>query len=230
MINQTASLTWRETDAGRVPVSEQFDDPYYSLIGGLDETQHVFIAGNRLPDRFGAALHVAELGFGTGLNLLVTWDAWAKAGSRAPLRFTSFEAFPMAKPDMAAALTAFPQIAPLAKIMLDRWDVSAGPVELVDGLTLEVIIGDARETVPAWDGAADAWYLDGFSPAKNPALWEPALLAQVAKHTAPNGTAATYSAAGHVRQSLTAAGFDVSRVQGFGRKRHMTVARLADGK
>ena len=229
MINQTASLTWRDTDAGRVPVSDQFDDPYYSLIGGLDETQHVFLAGNGLPDRFDAPLHVAELGFGTGLNLLVTWDAWAKAGCRAPLRFTSFEAFPMAKPDMAAALTAFPQIAPLAEIMLDRWDVSAGPVELTAGLTLDVIIGDARATVPAWQGAADAWYLDGFSPAKNPALWEPALLAQVAKHTAHLGTAATYSAAGHVRKSLTEAGFDVARVQGFGRKRHMTVARMPDG-
>ncbi len=230
MINQTASLTWRDTDAGRVPVSDQFDDPYYSLIGGLNETQHVFIAGNGLPDRFDAPLHVAELGFGTGLNLLVTWDAWNKSGCAAPLKFTSFEAFPMAKPDMAAALSAFPEIAPLAKIMLDRWDVTAGPVELVEGLTLEVIIGDAREMVPAWDGAADAWYLDGFSPAKNPALWEPALLAEVAKHTAPNGTAATYSAAGHVRQSLTAAGFDVSRIQGFGRKRHMTVARISYGK
>lgn len=230
MINQTASLTWRDTDAGRVPVSNQFDDPYYSLIGGLDETQHVFIAGNGLPDRFGAPLHVAELGFGTGLNLLVTWDAWAKAGCAAPLKFTSFEAFPMAKPDMAAALKAFPQIAPLAEIMLDCWDVSAGPVELVDGLTLEVIIGDARQTLPKWLGAADAWYLDGFSPAKNPALWEPTLLAEVAKHTVPNGTAATYSAAGHVRQSLTAAGFDVSRVQGFGRKRHMTIARMPHGK
>ena len=89
MINQTASLTWRDTDAGRVPVSDQFDDPYYSLIGGLDETQHVFLAGNGLPDRFDAPLHVAELGFGTGLNLLVTWDAWAKAGCRAPLRFVT---------------------------------------------------------------------------------------------------------------------------------------------
>ena len=230
MNNQTASLTWRNTDAGRVPVSDQFDDPYYSLVGGLDETHHVFVDGNRLQDRFDTPLHIAELGFGTGLNLLVTWDVWAKAGCRHPLRFTSFEAFPMAKPDMAVALAAFPVLAPLVQRLLARWTAGDGPTLLADGVTLDVIIGDARQTVPAWQGRADAWYLDGFSPAKNPALWEPALLTQVANHTAADGTAATYSAAGHVRQSLTAAGFDVARVQGYGTKRHMTVARLRDAK
>ncbi|MCO4847592.1 MAG: tRNA (5-methylaminomethyl-2-thiouridine)(34)-methyltransferase MnmD [Yoonia sp.] len=226
MINQTASLTWQDTDAGRVPVSEQFDDPYYSLKDGLAETQYVFLAGNDLPDRFGGDFHIGELGFGTGLNFLVTWDAWIKAGTKGHLRFTSFEAYPMAKSDMQAALIAFPQLSHLAKVLLDKWHPDAGVVVLADGVTLDVIIGDARQTLRDWNGAADAWYLDGFSPDKNPALWEPALLAQVAKHTGPLGTAATYSAAGHVRKSLDAAGFDVKRVPGFGRKWHMTVARL----
>ncbi|WP_458791458.1 tRNA (5-methylaminomethyl-2-thiouridine)(34)-methyltransferase MnmD [Yoonia sp. MH D7] len=224
MTDQTASLTWRDTDAGRVPVSDQFDDPYYSLVGGLDETRHVFIQGNNLPARFTTPLQIAELGFGTGLNLLVTWAAWAATQDRAPLHFTSFEAYPMAKSDMKAALAAFPEIAPLAQHLLTLWSPNGGSVELADGLTLNVILGDARETVPAWTGLADAWFLDGFSPAKNPQLWEPALLKSVGDHTAPNGTAATYSAAGHVRQSLGAAGFTVSRVQGFGTKRHMTTA------
>ena len=78
MINQTASLTWQTTSAGRVPVSDQFDDPYYSLKDGLAETQYVFLAGNDLPDRFGGDFHIGELGFGTGLNFLATWDAWIK--------------------------------------------------------------------------------------------------------------------------------------------------------
>lgn len=229
MTDQTAPLIWRDTDAGRVPVSTQFDDPYYSLGGGLDETRHVFVNGNDLPARFGDDLHIAELGFGTGLNLLVTWTDWLKS-PHGKLHFTSFEAFPMAKSDMAASLTAFPEIAELGAILLDRWTAGCGPVELAENLTLDVIIGDARETLPAWQGRADAWFLDGFSPAKNPQLWEPKLLQSVADHTAPNGTAATYSAAGHVRQSLTAAGFEVSRVQGFGRKRHMTVARKTNAE
>ena len=230
MINQTASLTWRDSDLGRVPVSDQFDDPYYSLGNGLAETQHVFLAGNGLPDRFDGNFHIGELGFGTGLNLLVTWDAWITSGAKGQLRFTSFEAYPMAKPDMQTALTVFPQVANLADVLLDTWQPGKGPVALADNVTLDVIIGDARTTLPAWHGAADAWFLDGFSPAKNPALWEPVLLDQVARHTAPLGTAATYSAAGHVRQSLNTAGFDVDRVPGFGRKRHMTVARLRSAK
>lgn len=226
MINQTASLTWQDTDAGRVPVSKQFDDPYYSLKNGLAETQYVFLEGNELPDRFGGDFHIAELGFGTGLNFLVTWDAWIKAGVKGQLRFTSFEAYPMAISDMQAALIAFPQLTYLAEILLDKWNPDTGAVALADDVTLDVVIGDARETLPQWDGLADAWYLDGFSPDKNPALWEPTLMAEVAKHTVIDGTAATYSAAGHMRRSLSAAGFNVKRIPGFGSKWHMVVARL----
>jgi tRNA U34 5-methylaminomethyl-2-thiouridine-forming methyltransferase MnmC len=86
-------------------------------------------------------------------------------------------------------------------------------------------LGDARETLPQWQGQADAWYLDGFSPAKNPELWADDLLAELGRHTAPGGTFATYTAAGAVRRALAAAGFDVSRQPGFGRKRHMSAGR-----
>lgn len=87
---------------------------------------------------------------------------------------------------------------------------------------LHLIVGDARETLPRWQGQADAWFLDGFAPSKNPEMWDPALLAEVARHTAPGGTFATYTAAGFVRRALAAAGFAVTRCPGFGRKRHMT--------
>jgi tRNA U34 5-methylaminomethyl-2-thiouridine-forming methyltransferase MnmC len=90
-----------------------------------------------------------------------------------------------------------------------------------------MIVGDARKSVPAWDQVADAWFLDGFSPAKNPELWEPTLLAAVAQHTAPDGTAATYSAAGAVRRAMDVAGLRTERIPGFGRKRHMTIAKKA---
>ncbi|MEO0746057.1 MAG: tRNA (5-methylaminomethyl-2-thiouridine)(34)-methyltransferase MnmD, partial [Pseudomonadota bacterium] len=101
------------------------------------------------------------------------------------------------------------------------------PVFDLGDVELTLITGDARQALPAWDGRADAWFLDGFSPAKNPELWGEALMAEVGRHTAPGGTAATYTAAGHVRRGLEAAGFTVDRVPGFGRKRHMTRAVLA---
>jgi tRNA U34 5-methylaminomethyl-2-thiouridine-forming methyltransferase MnmC len=226
MTEQTAIVTWRDAPGGRVPISAMFDDPYFSLDDGVAETRHVFLDGNDLPARFDGNLTVAELGFGTGLNLLVTWAAWAVADRRGSLHFTSFEAFPIAPDIMTTALAAFPELARLSAKLLQTWSPGKGPTQLAPGLTLEVILGDARLTLPNWAGRADAWFLDGFSPAKNPALWEPSLLDQVARHTVPGGTAATYSAAGHVRQSLAAAGFAVTRTPGYGRKRHMTHARM----
>jgi tRNA U34 5-methylaminomethyl-2-thiouridine-forming methyltransferase MnmC len=224
MTDQTAKLDWRDG----VPIARDFDDPYFSFNDGMAETRHVFLDGNDLPARFGGDFRVAELGFGTGLNLLVTWDAWVQAGQPGILHFTSFEAFPMTQQDMAQALAHFPSLARYASRLLASWSAGAGPTVLDDGLILHVVTGDARQTVPEWEGDADAWYLDGFSPAKNPALWEPALLRAVAEHTRPGGTAATYSAAGHIRRSLAEAGFTVTRHPGYGRKRHMTRARMDD--
>lgn len=210
MTDQPADLTWAEGD---VPIARAFDDPYFSLANGLAETQHVFLDGNDLPARFRDGFHVAELGFGTGLNFLATVQAFRTAGIAGRLHYTSFEAFPMRAEDQARALARFDEL----------------PLEALHGaedVSLTVIEGDARETLPHWTGRADAWFLDGFSPAKNPELWEETLLAQVARHTAPGGTAATYSAAGFVRRGLAAAGFDVTRAPGFGHKRHMTRAVL----
>lgn len=209
-------LDWRDG----VPVAEAFADPYFSLADGLAETEHVFLRGNGLPGRLCDGFRVAELGFGTGLNALVTARAWDGPGRVA---FTSFEAFPMARSDMARALAAFPALGPLRDDLLDQWPAARMTLGALD---LTVVTGDARQTLPAWTGAADAWYLDGFSPARNPELWGPDLMAEVARHTAPGGTFATYTAAGHVRRALSAAGFAVERQPGHGRKRHMTVGRL----
>ena len=219
--NQRAELDWQ----GGVPIARRFDDPYFSLADGLAETQHVFLDGNDLPGRFREGFHVAELGFGTGLNCLAALDAWRRAGVPGQLKFTSFERYPMPPADMARALAAFPDVAGLAKPILEMIETGLTQVALED-LDLNIVTGDARETLPMWSGNADAWFLDGFSPAKNPELWEQTLLREVALHTKAGGTAATYSAAGTVRRALTDAGFDVGRRHGFGRKRHMTVARL----
>ncbi|MFC6686626.1 tRNA (5-methylaminomethyl-2-thiouridine)(34)-methyltransferase MnmD [Jhaorihella thermophila] len=219
-MRQRAELNWNDDG---VPVSARFDDPYFSLQDGLAETRHVFLTGNGLPERFAPGFHIAELGFGTGLNMLAAWAAWEQAGVEGSLRFTSFEAFPMAPEEMARALAAFPELAPWAGRFLEAWE--GGACDL-GSLRFELIVGDARETLPSWAGVADAWFLDGFAPAKNPELWEEPLLAEVARHTRHGGSAATYTAAGFVRRGLAAAGFEVERAPGYGRKRHMTRARL----
>ncbi len=214
-----APLTWRD---GGVPVSFRFDDPYFSLQGGLAETGHVFLAGNGLPARLQDGFRIAELGFGTGLNLLATAQVWKGPGR---ISFTSFEAYPMAAEDMARALNSFPDVSGLAAELVEFWaeGLRAFSVGQVD---VRVIEGDATSTLPGWDAAADAWYLDGFSPAKNPELWSPEMMQAVGRHTAPGGTFATYTAAGHVRRALEVAGFAIERRPGFGRKRHMTAGVL----
>ena len=219
--HQHPDLDWR----GDVPVATRFDDPYFSLEDGLAETAHVFLAGNGLPGRFREGFHIAELGFGTGLNAFAAWAAWRDADVPGPLKFTSFERFPMAAADMARALSVYPEVAEMARPVLEALERGARRIT-VEGLHLTLVTGDARATLPDWEGRADAWFLDGFAPARNPELWETSLLAEVARHTAPKGTAATYSAAGAVRAALASAGFEVERVQGYGRKRHMTRARL----
>ena len=220
MGDQRAEVEWRD---GQVPVSTRFDDPYYSLDNGLAETRYVFLNGNGLPARFHAGFHIAELGFGTGLNMLTALKAFRDCRCAGKLQFTSFEAYPMDAQDMEAALAAFPELD--ARPLLEAWKAGQTSFE-TDDLKAEIILGDARETLASWKGQADAWFLDGFSPAKNPELWQTHLLNQVGQHTAPGGTFATYTAAGFVRRALSEAGFDVTRRPGFGRKRHMSVGTL----
>lgn len=216
-------LDWKD---GVIPVARAFDDPYFSLAGGLDETRHVFLSGNALPARLRDGFHIAELGFGTGLNLLALALLWQAQGAPGTLRYTSFEAFPMAAPDMARALAAFPEAAAISAPLIAARARAATEIAL-PGVQVTLILGDVRQTLPGWTGRADAWFLDGFSPAKNPEMWGEDLMHQVARHTAQLGTFATYTAAGHVRRALAAAGFEVSRQPGFARKRHMTAGRLA---
>lgn len=222
MTELAAEIEWQD---GGVPVSSQFGDPYYSINDGLAETRHVFLDGNRLPERFVPGFHIAELGFGTGLNMLASLQSWRACGLEGPLRFTSFEAYPLSADEMELALRAFPEIHAIAGPVLQAW--SQGHRKIVtDDLELEIIIGDARSRLNCWQEQADAWYLDGFAPVRNPELWELNLLGNVARCTRAGGTCATYTAAGHVRRGLADVGFNVRRVPGFGRKRHMTLGEL----
>tara|TARA_B100000768_G_C11221375_1_gene350704 strand:+ start:23 stop:685 length:663 start_codon:yes stop_codon:yes gene_type:complete len=215
MLNhQPDNIEWR----ANVPFSIQFDDPYYSADNGLAEAQHVFLSGNGLPKRFSPEFQIAELGFGTGLNLLVALAAWRKSGVKGILHFTSFEAFPLTPEQMIKAHEAFPELKKLAIELASHW----GNTVTLPDLKFDLILGDARDTLPAWPQKADAWFLDGFSPSKNPELWEPTLMTDVAHHTKAGGSCATYTAAGFVRRGLQKAGFAITRTPGFGRKRHMT--------
>lgn len=218
-MTNSQEIEWK---ANGVPVSRRFADPYYSLDDGLAEARHVFLAGNHLADRLVDGFQIAELGFGTGLNLLAVLDLWRGLGRAGLIRYTSFEAFPLSAADMIRAQAAFPELAEIAAELTPFWEAGARSFD-VPGLAFELITGDARATLPGWDGVADAWFLDGFAPAQNPEIWGEALLQSVAEKTRAGGSFATFTAAGAIRRGLDAAGFDVERVTGFGRKRHMSI-------
>jgi tRNA 5-methylaminomethyl-2-thiouridine biosynthesis bifunctional protein len=208
------------------PAATDFGDIYFSTDGGLAETRAVFLDGCGLPDRWQErdVFTIAELGFGSGLNFLATWQAWlatAKAGQR--LHFVSIEKFPFDREQLGRALTAWPELSTLSERLIAAWPGRVRGMHRLDfgNVSLTLIHTDVTDALDAVAGLrADAWYLDGFSPGKNPGMWTDKVLGRIGMLCAPEARAATFSVAGAVRQALSAAGFTVTKQPGFGRKRH----------
>ncbi|KPF45501.1 tRNA (5-methylaminomethyl-2-thiouridine)(34)-methyltransferase MnmD [Rhizobium sp. AAP43] len=217
-------LTWQEGD---MPYSTAFGDHFYCRTDGRLECGHVFLAGNGLPERWrdSAAFRIGELGFGTGLNACETWRQWKRERSAdASLHFVSFELYPMQAADIDRALSRWPEIDEERKSLVGRWPSEPSgqvDIDLDDQTRLTVFCGDALVQLQASSLVFDAWYLDGFAPSRNSAMWSPELMQNVHDHTCPGGSFATYAAAGFVRRNLQAAGFAVDRRPGFAGKREM---------
>ncbi|MBE9538728.1 MAG: bifunctional tRNA (5-methylaminomethyl-2-thiouridine)(34)-methyltransferase MnmD/FAD-dependent 5-carboxymethylaminomethyl-2-thiouridine(34) oxidoreductase MnmC [Proteobacteria bacterium] len=225
----TAQVSWRESGA---PHSHRFDDYYYSSEDGSEESQYVFLRGNQLQQRFAAHRHptfcIVETGFGTGLNFLLTWKLWQQQAQPRPrLHFISIEKYPLAKSDMQRALAAWPELAELAKALLTNYpEPLAGQHRLLleDGaVILDLWWEDAEdalsELVSYETSTVDAWYLDGFSPGRNQAMWSAEIFQLMADNSRTGATFASFTAVGDVRRALLAAGFQVSKSPGFGKKR-----------
>jgi tRNA 5-methylaminomethyl-2-thiouridine biosynthesis bifunctional protein len=216
-------LDWSDESA---PRSAAFDDVYFSKRGGLAEAEAVFLAGCGLPEEWKSRDRFAlcELGFGTGLNVLAAWRAWKQVRlPHAQLHISTIEAYPLAKDDASRALSQFPEVAELAAKLLARWPVRAYAPQRFwfpeDGFSLTVHVGEAVSVLPALSGPFDAWFLDGFAPARNGAMWSPEVFQEIARLSAPGARAATFTVAGDVRRGLQAAGFSVEKRPGFGAKR-----------
>ncbi|MDO7895406.1 bifunctional tRNA (5-methylaminomethyl-2-thiouridine)(34)-methyltransferase MnmD/FAD-dependent 5-carboxymethylaminomethyl-2-thiouridine(34) oxidoreductase MnmC [Pseudomonas citrulli] len=224
-IQQHAQLDW--DDQGR-PRSRVFDDVYFSDQSGLDETRYVFLEQNRLAERFAALPHdgrlvIGETGFGTGLNFLCAWQLFEQcAPARARLHFVSVEKYPLSPEDLRRALALWPSLQVQAEQLLGQYvAIHQGFQRLVlanGRVTLTLLIGDALEQLPQLDAQIDAWFLDGFAPAKNPEMWTAELFAELARLAAPGSTLSTFTSTGWVRRLLNAAGFKMKRTPGIGHK------------
>ncbi|WP_024302158.1 bifunctional tRNA (5-methylaminomethyl-2-thiouridine)(34)-methyltransferase MnmD/FAD-dependent 5-carboxymethylaminomethyl-2-thiouridine(34) oxidoreductase MnmC [Pseudogulbenkiania sp. MAI-1] len=227
-----AQLDWQDGQ----PFSRTFGDVYFSRASGLEETRHVFLHHNALAERFAALPEhgqfcIGETGFGTGLNVLCAWQCFEQyAPATARLHVVSTEKFPLTPDDLRQALALWPELTPYSDELLAQYDIlTPGWHRFVlrgGRVTLTLLVGDALETLPELDARVDAWFLDGFAPAKNPEMWQPALFEQMARLSAPGATFATFTSAGAVRRGLIAAGFAVEKVPGYGHKREMCRGRL----
>ena len=217
------------------PVSDKFDDVYFSNQDGLAETHYVFLEGNQLWERWvnykEAHFVIAETGFGTGLNFFAVTTLFGEFRQKYPnsplkrLYFISFEKYPLALDALQQAHLAYPQFSHLAQHLQQHW---LNPIQgcyrfHFDETTLDLWFGDVAENLPQlgdyMNDKIDAWFLDGFAPSKNPDMWNEQLYQQMFRFTKPQGTFATFTAASAVRKGLENAGFNITKRKGFGKKR-----------
>ena len=226
-----SAVVWDDDGA---PRSRRHHDIYFSADDGLAESRAVFLSGCGFPQTWAGRprFAVGELGFGAGLNiaaLLDLWDRTRTAGAR--LAVFTVESAPLTAAEAARALARWPEISRPASLLTARWPDGARGFHRIDlpelAATVDVAIMEAADALAAWDGRADAWFLDGFAPSLNPDIWRPEVLNLVASRSAPGARAATYTVAGAVRRTLAGAGFSVTRAPGHGRKRERLEARLA---
>lgn len=220
--------------ADGTPRSAAYDDVYHAAAGALEQADHVFLAGNDLPRAWQGRRQfvVLETGFGLGLNFLATWRAWRQDAHRCErLHFVSVERHPVRADDLARLHQRWPELAELSAAMLRDWPPPVPGLHRLhfDGgaVTLTLGLGDATILLPNLSLTADALYLDGFSPAKNPDLWSARIAHALARLCRPGTTLATWTVAAAVRDHLSRAGFALERRDGFASKRDMLVGRLA---
>ena len=227
-------LVWAEDGS---PRSGRFGDVYFSKDDGLAETRAVFLDGCGLPEAWNGAwadradFTVAELGFGTGLNIVALLDLWRRARpSDGRLHVFSIEGFPLTRDEAARALSAWPELAETAEALLAVWPGGTPGFHRLDlpqwKASIDLAVGDAQWALEQWSGPADAWFLDGFSPALNPGMWSPEIMALIAARSAPGARVATFTVAGAVRRGLAEHGFVVEKKPGHGRKRERLEAHL----
>lgn len=212
------------------PHSIEFNDIYFSTDDGLDETNHVFIQQNQLENRVKSLTDkqfaIIETGFGTGLNYLVASELWLKhAPSEAVLHFTSVEKYPLRLEDLAKAHALWPQFSAISNELLAQYKIlksGANHFSIAGGLIqLALQVDDIALALSQLTQKADAWFLDGFAPAKNAEMWSAEVFAHIGRLSHTNTTFATFTSAGVVRRGLQAVGFKVEKQAGFGKKREM---------
>lgn len=222
-----AKISWQAS----TPVSVQFDDFYFSTDDGINESRYVYLQANQLPERFSEGpierpFIVAETGFGSGLNFLLTWQAWRQhEKAKRPLHYFSIEKFPLSEEDLSKALSCWPELSSLVDQLLDQYPALIKGSQSLEfesnQVRLSLLFGDVETDLQKTSFYADTWFLDGFSPKKNPEMWSEDFFNLIAQRSKHGTHFSTFTSASIVRQRLKAADFQVEKQEGFGKKREM---------
>ena len=233
---ENAKIRWLESG---LPYSTKFQDIYYSQEDAMAESPHVFLDANKLRQRWehgdeAETFTIGELGFGSGLNFLQTMKLWQEMEKRpARLHYIAFEKHPLTSEHLQRIHQYWTSLSSQSAELLEQYtDHSEGchRILLNNGISLDLYYGDALEQLSRRKTALcppiQCWFLDGFSPANNSELWEQDLMQMLANCSEENTTLSSYSVAGKVRSALKNAGFEVSKREGFGKKRHCLFATM----
>lgn len=227
---EAVELKWHDN----VPFSKQHEDYYFSLKNGLEETRDVYLTQNQLPQRWlkqesdveNKPFTIVEMGFGTGLNFLTVWQAWQRSSEpKRPLNFISIEKYPFTKEDLIRSLANWPELKSLSQELINQYPYLVKGSHLLSfnlgKVKLQIIFGDLNSDLETHSFIADCWFLDEFSPRKNPSMWPEALFKLMASRSHSQTTLSSFSTAGVVRIGLAETGFEIQKNKGFAGKRDM---------
>lgn len=216
---------FENTDGSKTLFNPMLNETYHSRHGAIAEGLHVFIeAGLKAwinENRNTDLVRIFEMGFGTGLNALLTLQASMLLESQVSIQYTSIESRPLTW-DLVSALNyqdSFDEA--LAKTFENMHQVSWNQWQ---ALSPQFTLKKIQTTLNAFrfePKAFDLIYFDAFAPDRQPELWTQSVFEQLYETLDERGILVTYSAKGEVRRSMQAAGFNVERLPGPPYKRHM---------
>ena len=233
MVNAQDLVKW---DKQGLPYSTIFDDKYFCTENGYEETLHVSCHGNQLKERFAkldpaqkGTFTIIETGFGTGLSFCCAWEIWDQIAPRSwALHFISIELFPLSNKELAQALSLWPFLNKYIHALTAKYKPSDKQMDVqFDNVRLTLVFDDVVKALKdikqcnAVPGRVDAWFLNGFAPAKNPLMWTDAVFEAMAPLSKATTTMSTFTVAGFVRRGLEANGFMLQKIRGFGTKKHV---------
>ncbi|MCX7997533.1 MAG: FAD-dependent 5-carboxymethylaminomethyl-2-thiouridine(34) oxidoreductase MnmC [Leptospiraceae bacterium] len=216
----------------KVIYSQIYQDIYWSKEGGFQEKEYVFVEGNSLKKRWATkeSFTIFELGFGAGLNFLATKKAWDSSPRESTLHYISTELHPIPKDTLREILSEFEEVKEEREEFLKYYPEKFFKIHRLEfkssKIFLTLWIGNALEAFKELHFYADAYFLDGFSPSKNPEMWSMEVFKQMRLHSKEFSTFSTYSVSKTVRENAIANGFEIQTQKGFGTKKEMLIGKL----